>query len=183
MKWAVFLDRDGTINEEVEYLTDPDDVRLLPGATEAVRMLNEVGVPAILVTNQSAIARGYLSPMRLEEIHREIGRQLAARSAHLDAIYVCPHHPDEGCACRKPNPGMLERAAEERSLDLCRSFMVGDKASDMEAGRRAGCQTVFVLTGYGAQQRQEVTRAGLADFVARNLLEGVKWVLAQRRQY
>lgn len=180
MKWAVFLDRDGTINEEVEYLDDPEDLRLIPGAAEAIRLLNQARVPAIVVTNQAGVGRGYFSEARVEAIHQQLTKQLAAHGARLDAVYYCPHHPDEGCDCRKPNPGMLKRAAQEHGIDLGRSFAVGDKVSDLEAGRRAGCRTVLVLTGYGAEA-QEVFKRGdfQPDFTARDLLEAVRWILAQ----
>lgn len=181
MKWAVFLDRDGTINEEVEYLDDPQDLRLIPGAVEAIRLLNEAGVPAIVVTNQAGVGRGYFSEARVEAIHQQLAKQLAAHGAHLDATYYCPHHPDEGCDCRKPNPGMLKRAAQEHDIDLGRSFAVGDKVSDLEAGRRAGCRTVLVLTGYGAEAQESFKRSDFQpDFNARDLLQAVRWMLAQQ---
>lgn len=180
MRPAVFLDRDGTINEEVNYLDRADDLRLIQGAGQAIHLLNEAALPVILVTNQSAIGRGYSSKARLDEVHRELARQLAGYDAHLDAIYYCPHLPDQGCACRKPQPGLLERAAEEHGLDLGRCFLIGDKASDLEAGRRAGCRTVLVLTGYGAEQRAGIEAGIPPDSVARDLLEAVHWILAQR---
>jgi D-glycero-D-manno-heptose 1,7-bisphosphate phosphatase len=180
MKWAVFLDRDGTINEEVEYLDDPDELRLIPGAAEAIHFLNQAGVPAIVVTNQAGVGRGYFSEARVEAIHQQLAKQLAAHDARLDAIYYCPHHPDEGCDCRKPKPGMLKGAAREHGLDLSRSFAVGDKVSDLEAGRRAGCRTVLVLTGYGTEAQEAFKHSDFQpDFTARDLLEAVRWVLAQ----
>lgn len=181
MRTSVFLDRDGTVNVEVDYLDDPDDLRLIQGAGRAIRLLNEAGFYVILVTNQSAIGRGLFSTARLAEIHDELVRRLAAYDAQLDAIYICPHRPDEGCACRKPEPGLLQRAAKEHSLDLSRCFVVGDKASDLEAGRRVGCRTVLVLTGYGAEQRAACEASTLPDFVARDLSEAVCWILSQGR--
>jgi len=180
MRAAVFLDRDGTINEEVDHLVHPVDLRLIQGAGQAIRFLNEAALPAILITNQSALGRGYLSKARLNEVHRELAQQLAHYDAHLDAIYYCPHRPDQGCACRKPEPGLLERAAEEHHLDLGRCYLVGDKASDLEAGRRAGCRTVLVLTGYGAEQRADIEASTPPDYVAGDLLEAVHWILTQR---
>jgi len=179
MHAAVFLDRDGTVNEEVNYLDDVENLRLIQGAGQAVHLLNQAALPAILVTNQSAIGRGYFSTARLDELHRELDRQLAAHDAHLDAVYYCPHHPDEACTCRKPQPGLLEQAAEEHGLDLSRCFLVGDKASDLEAGRRAGCRTVLVLTGYGAEQRAAIEASTPPDCVARDLLEAVQWILTR----
>ena len=179
MRPAVFLDRDGTVNEEVSYLRHAENLRLIQGAGQAIHLLNEAALPVILVTNQSAIGRGYFSRARLNELHRELARQLADCGAHLDAIYVCPHRPDEGCDCRKPQPGLLELAAEEHGLDLRRCFLIGDKASDLEAGRRAGSRTVLVLTGYGAEQRAAIEASTPPDFVARDLLNAVHWVLTQ----
>jgi D-glycero-D-manno-heptose 1,7-bisphosphate phosphatase len=179
MRAAVFLDRDGTINEEVNYLDQADDLRLIQGAGEAIHLLNEAALPAILITNQSAIGRGYFSKARLNKIHRELARKLAGYDAHLDAIYYCPHRPDQGCTCRKPQTGLLELAAEEHGLDLDRCFLIGDKASDVEAGRRAGCRSILVLTGYGAEQRAAIEASTTPDFAARDLLEAVHWILAQ----
>lgn len=180
MKWAVFVDRDGTINEEVEYLNVPEDLRLIPGAAEAIRLLNEARVLVIVVTNQAGIGRGYFPEARLIRIHQELAKRLATHGARLDAIYYCPHRPDEGCACRKPNPGMLVQAAEKYAINLKHSFMVGDKRSDLEAGHRAGCRTVLTLTGYGLQTREILGNTHLTpDYVARYLLEAVKWILMQ----
>jgi histidinol-phosphate phosphatase family protein len=180
MKWAVFLDRDGTINEEVEYLDDPQDLCLIPGVAEAIRLLNQARVPAIVVTNQAGVGRGYFSEARVEAIHQQLAKQLAAHGARLDVIYYCPHRPDEGCDCRKPNPGMLKRAAQERDIDLGRSFAVGDKVSDLEAGRRAGCRIVLVLTGYGAEAQESFEHSDFQpDFTAQDLLQAVRWILAQ----
>jgi D-glycero-D-manno-heptose 1,7-bisphosphate phosphatase len=183
VKGAVFLDRDGTINEEVEYLNDPQQLRLIPGAAQAIRDLNEAGVPVILTTNQAGIGRGYFSEDTVRAIHQELSSRLAAHGAHLDAIYHCPHHPDEGCDCRKPRPGMLIRAAEEHGLDLGQSFVAGDKVSDLDAGRRVGCRTVLVLTGYGSEQRDAFDQCGFQpDHVSDDLLAAVGWILAQERE-
>ena len=177
-KWAVFLDRDGTINKEVRYLHDPDDLGLFPHAAKAIRLLNEANVPAIVVTNQAGVGRGYFAEEVVRAVHKRLAKKLAAHGAYLDAIYYCPHHPDEGCTCRKPNPGMLLQAAHEHTIDLQRSFVVGDKISDLEAGRRVGCRTVLVLTGYGTEMRGRLNHSTLQPaLVAQNLLEAVKWIL------
>lgn len=153
---AVFLDRDGTVNEQMGYINHLSRFVLLPGAAQAIRRLNEHGIPAVLVTNQSGLARGYFPAALLEAVHAEMERQLAAAGAHLDGIYVCSHHPEakveehrRACRCRKPQTGLLEQAAAELNLDLSRSFMVGDRWSDLECGVRAGAAPVLVLTGYG----------------------------------
>ncbi len=180
MRWAVFLDRDGTINEEVEYLHEPDELRLLPGTAQAVRLLNQAAIPVILVTNQAGVGRGYYSEAAMHALHSELAVRLAARGAHLDAIYHCPHHPDENCDCRKPKPGMLLQAAAEHGIDLRRSFVIGDKMSDLEAGKRAGSHTVLVLTGYGrAERRAFQGRDFQPDHVGEDLLAVVRWILAR----
>jgi D-glycero-D-manno-heptose 1,7-bisphosphate phosphatase len=176
---AVFLDRDGVICEEVDYLSDPDQLRLLPGAAEAIRQLNDAGVPTILVTNQSGIGRGYFTAEAVDAIHDRLRAELAAQGASLDAIQCCPHRPDEGCQCRKPRAGLLRRAAAEHGVELRASVMVGDKLSDLEAGRAAGCGTVLVLTGYGGRERHGVTAD---DHVADDLRAAVEWILAQRKE-
>jgi len=159
---AVFLDRDGTIVREVDYLRSVDQLRLLRGAAEAIRRLNEAGFVVVLATNQSGIARGLLTESDLQAVHDELQRRLAQRGAHLDAIYHCPHHPEASvqayrkrCRCRKPAPGLLQRAARELDVDLARSFAIGDSARDVEAGARAGCRTILVRTGYGRHTEQD----------------------------
>ena len=153
---AVFLDRDGTINEQMGYINHISRFVLLPGAAQAICRLNEHDIPVVVVTNQSGLARGYFPASLLEEVHAELVRLLAAEGARLDGIYVCPHHPEakveqyrQVCRCRKPQIGLLEQAAAELDLDIARSFMVGDRWSDLECGVRAGAVPVLVLTGYG----------------------------------
>lgn len=154
---AVFLDRDGTLIEEVHYLARPEQVRLIPGAAEAVRRLNHLGVLVVVVTNQAGVARGYFPESRVAEVHAHLAMLLAEQGARVDAFYFCPHHPTEGagayrvaCDCRKPRPGMLLAAARDLDIDLSRSWMIGDKPCDAEAGRAAGCRSVLVRTGHGA---------------------------------
>jgi D-glycero-D-manno-heptose 1,7-bisphosphate phosphatase len=182
MTWAVFLDRDGTINEEVGYLHDPQQLRLIPGAAEAIRRLNQAGVRVILVTNQAGIGRGYYELEAMTATHEALAEKLAAHGAHLDAVYYCPHHPDVDCECRKPQPGMLLQAAQEQGIDLRRSFAVGDKVGDLEAGRRAGCRTVLVLSGYGLQTRATLDESEhQPDHVSDDLAEAVQWILQQEQ--
>ena len=150
---AVFLDRDGTLIEHVPYLSDPALVQLLPGAAEALRRFRRAGFACVLVTNQSAIGRGMLTEERLDEIHTEMNRQLAARGATIDAIYYCPDAPagDDRTVVenpdRKPGPGMLLRAAADLKLDLGASWMVGDLISDVLAGQNAGCRSILLESG------------------------------------
>lgn len=183
---AVFLDRDGTLTEEVGYVNHPKRLRLLPRTGEAIRRLNAAGVPAVVVTNQAGIARGYFTQDILDATHAELRAQLAAEGAHLDGLYLCPHHPTEGeppyrmrCECRKPKPGMLLQAASDLDLDLHRSVMVGDKGSDLEVAPLVGARGVLVLTGYGLGE-WEFRRDRLPvtpDHVATDLFDAVEWVL------
>lgn len=189
MRRAVFLDRDGTLIEEVDYLSSPSQVRVLPGVPQALTGLRELGFLAVLVTNQSVIARGLLTEVGLEEVHAEMGRQLGqAPSAEVDAIYYCPHHPYAGnppyrciCECRKPKPGLLIQAAADLDIDLRHSYMVGDKLSDLEAGWNAGCRSILVLTGYGKEVREQLRAPVLEriDHIADDLGDAAKWVAAQ----
>lgn len=162
MKSAAFLDRDGTINIEKEYLYQISDFELIPGAAEAVRLLNQAGIMVIVVTNQSGVARGFYTEDDVENLHRHISRTLESYGAHIDAWLYCPHHPDGRgsyalpCSCRKPSPGMLQEAAVRYDVDLTHSTMIGDKLADMEAGRAAGCRTILVRTGYGVHDEQFV---------------------------
>jgi D-glycero-D-manno-heptose 1,7-bisphosphate phosphatase len=188
---AVFLDRDGTICEEVGYLDSPEQLRLIPGAGVAIRLLNEHGLKAVVVTNQSGVARGLFSEERLEEIHRELSMQIRAEGAFLDGIYFCPHHPTEGkgpylrlCDCRKPASGLILRAAVELDLDLRRSYCVGDRRADLECGMRVGARGVLVLTGYGKEERSFVgdDPGRRPSFVAAGLREAVQWILKDLRE-
>ncbi len=181
MKPAIFLDRDGTINEEVDHLCDPDKLVLIPGAAAAVARLNALGIPVVVVTNQSGIGRGRFSWDDFDAVMDRMAFLLAAEYARVDAIYAAPHH-EEGQGEyavadhpeRKPNPGMLVRAAEEHGLDLSRSWMVGDKAIDLDAGRRAGCKVALVRTGYGHK-----VDGSKADLVAADLPAVLDQILAQ----
>lgn len=162
MKRAVFVDRDGTINEEKEYLYRTEDFAFIPGAPEAIRLLNEAGFLVIVVSNQSGVARGYYTEEDVHLLHRHIAALLEQSGARVDAWYYCPHHPaGRGsyalpCRCRKPLPGMLLEAARRFDIDLESSFMIGDKLVDMQAGAAAGCRPILVRTGYGAQEEQGV---------------------------
>jgi D-glycero-D-manno-heptose 1,7-bisphosphate phosphatase len=184
---AVFLDRDGTISEEVDYLTHEDQLRLIDGVAEAIKSLKDAGFKVVVITNQAGIARGYLSEQALDRIHEALKETLAIHNARLDAIYYCPHHPTEGlaryqvaCECRKPGPGMLKRAAGELKLDLSRSFVVGDKLSDLEAGYAVGCRGILVETGYGRQAQHQLDGGRRRPHhVASNLLAASQWIIAQ----
>ncbi len=186
---AVFLDRDGTLIKEKGYLRDPGAVELETGAAEAVRVLNRAGIPVVVVTNQSGIARGYYTQEDLGRIHQTLHRLLAAEGARLDGIFFCPHHPDgtvpayrTGCACRKPATGMLERAARDLSLRLRGSCLVGDKRTDMQCAEAAGLVGILVTTGFGKQEWLETLRDPASpqpSLVAGSLLEAVERVLVE----
>jgi D-glycero-D-manno-heptose 1,7-bisphosphate phosphatase len=180
MKRAVFLDRDGTINVEKEYLYLAADFEFVPGAAEAIRLLNQAGFMVVVVTNQSGVARGYYTEDDVEQLHRHIDHELERGGAHVDTWLYCPHHPaGRGsyalpCNCRKPLPGMLRDAAALHDIDLDNSVMIGDKLADIEAGIAAGCRTILVRTGYGAGEEQHV---GAQTTVCDDLLSAVKLLL------
>jgi D-glycero-D-manno-heptose 1,7-bisphosphate phosphatase len=176
---AVFLDRDGTINEEVNYLGRVEDMRWLPGAREAICALEQHGWLVVLVTNQSGIGRGYYTTEAMQAIHARMQADLAALGAGFDAIYYCPHTPEQGCACRKPRPELFQQAVRELGIDLRQSYAVGDKLSDLLPGRELGCGTVLVLTGYGPTHAEMARQQGFVpDHVAQDLGTAVEWITA-----
>jgi len=171
---AVFLDRDGTMAKDVPYCRHPQDFELFPGTAKAVRLLNEHGFKVIVVTNQSGIARGYFTEETLVEIHHKMKEELAKEGAWVDAIYYCPHHPDDNCDCRKPKPKLVLQAAKDYDIDLKQSFMVGDLQMDIELGKVVGCKTIFAgdPSLIGSEQ-------AMPDAIIPDLLEAaqtiVKW--------
>jgi D-glycero-D-manno-heptose 1,7-bisphosphate phosphatase len=188
---AVFLDRDGTISEEVGYINHLDRLQIYPWTAEAIRRLNLAGLPVIAVTNQSGVGRGYFTEKLVRRAHRKIASQLAARRARLDAFYYCPHHPTAplkayriDCRCRKPSPGMVEEAAKRFHIDLKSSYVVGDSYRDMQLGFNVGAHTALVMTGYGRGEykyhRHKWPR--MPDLIAENLLEAVKKILEEPTQ-
>jgi len=184
---AVFIDRDGTLIEDPGYLRDPAGVRLLPGVSEAIRSLRQAGYRVVVVTNQSGVARGFLTERTLEAIHTELRRQLAEHGAALDGLYYCPYHPDgrvEGYAVesdlRKPAPGMLFQAARELDIDLSNSWMVGDSPVDIQAGRSAGCRTIRLTSPGSASVDHNVPLIEvLPDHTAADLVEAARIILGQ----
>jgi D-glycero-D-manno-heptose 1,7-bisphosphate phosphatase len=176
---AVFLDRDGTINEEMGYINHLSRFLLLPRAAAGIRRLNRAGFKVFVVTNQSGAARGYFPPELVDRVHDKMRAMLAAAGAWVDGIYVCQHGPDAGCACRKPNPGLLRQAAREHGLDLGRSYLVGDRHVDIRTAAAAGAQGILVLTGYGLGEYELFSaawelkpRAVVADLAA-----AAAWIL------
>lgn len=173
----LLLDRDGTLIEEREYLHDPAEVRLVPGAAATLRLAKDLGWGIAVVTNQSGVGRGMFTMEDVERVHAEIASQLAREEATVDGFYVCPHGPDEGCDCRKPAPGLALRIEEELGANLRHSIVVGDKRSDLDLGRAVGAATVLVSTGYGEQERAE----GAYDHLAANLGEVARIVEERAR--
>ena len=177
---AIFMDRDGTVSEEVGYMYHAGLYRLFPWTGEAIRRINQSGMKSVLITNQSGVERGYFKESTVHEVHQILQDELGQWDAHMDAIYYCPHAPDRGCECRKPKPGMLLRAARELDIDLNRSFMIGDRFVDVRAAHAAGVRSILVCSGDG---REEMAKyAGLSgpqpDFVADNLLHAIEAILS-----
>jgi D-glycero-D-manno-heptose 1,7-bisphosphate phosphatase len=183
---AIIMDRDGTVCDEVGYVNHVDRVRLLPRSAAAIQAANDAGFQTVVVTNQAGVARGYFAEALIDEVHDRVRELLAEGGARLDGIYYCPHHPEVGgpaykkrCTCRKPSPGMLERARDEMGIDLSGSYMIGDTVKDVEAGHRAGTTTVLVLTGYGKGELAYQSHAWTVkpDHVAADLQDAVTWIL------
>ena len=184
---AVFLDRDGTINEQMGYINHINRFHLLPGAAESIRKLNGIGIPVVVVTNQSGLARGYFPESLLVAVHEKMEKQLAEKGARVDGIYICPHHPEakeekfrRNCNCRKPKNGLFKAAAEDLHIDLTRSYVVGDRWSDLKAADKCGSKGILVLTGYGQGDfdyigpQQQIQ----PHFVAEDLAEAVDWIVS-----
>ena len=187
MNRAVFIDRDGTISEEVGYVNHPSRFHLLPRSAEAIRLLNEAGWLAILVTNQAGVARGYFSEDMIKQVHERLNSELERAGARLDAIYYCAHHPSVGeapyrsdCDCRKPKPGLILRAVTEFDIDLASSWMIGDRLGDIQLAQNAGVNSGFVLTGSGRGEweHQRSSWTVEPDLVAEDLLEAVQKIIA-----
>lgn len=176
---AVFLDRDGTLNEDTGYPADFRQVHIYPEAFEAVRMLGRAGFATVVVTHQSGLARGYFGAAELGELHARFLGEFARRGAPLDALYSCPHGPGEACACAKPRPGLGLLAGREHGLDLGASYMVGDKPADVLFGLNIGAVPVLVLTGYGRSAPAELAARGVRPaHTAAHVLEAAEWILA-----
>ena len=188
---GLFFDRDGTLNTELDFLSRPEELQLIPNAARAIREANEFGAKVFIITNQSGIARGLFTETDLGAIHKRLIALLAHEGARVDNIYFCPHHPEYGktpykknCSCRKPKPGMLKKAKKEHGIRLSESFVIGDRCIDMKAGKAAGCTTALVLTGYGAVERDECIDNKCVDFVASDAFHAwrqVKEILLQRQ--
>lgn len=179
------MDRDGTINEEVGYLKSLDQLSIFSSTFEAIRMINESGMKAVVITNQSGVARGFFDELFVDNVHEMINTLLKKKGSFIDRFYYCPHHPTEGqgkyrveCDCRKPKTGMLIRASEELGIDLSRSYMVGDMQKDLKAAANAGVKGILVRTGYG----NDVSDTEGIACVAENILDAVKWIMKDMEQ-
>jgi D-glycero-D-manno-heptose 1,7-bisphosphate phosphatase len=190
LRRAVFFDRDGTLNEEIGYVGDPSRIRLLPGAPEAVGAVNRAGFDAIVVTNQSGIARGLLTVDAVQSVNQRVLELLELHGSQVDAVYYCPHHPEGTveayralCDCRKPAPGMLRQAAKDRGLTLDASYVIGDKACDVGLAVAVGAKGILVKTGYGNSEVAKIRERGYTvAFMADNVLEAVQWILEDAGQ-
>jgi D-glycero-D-manno-heptose 1,7-bisphosphate phosphatase len=176
----VVLDRDGTLNVEKGYVCDPADLELIPGVAEGLRLLQKHGFGLVVISNQSGIGRGIVTRDAVDAINARLGELLQRQGVELDGIYYCPHSPEQNCSCRKPNPTMIYQAAEDLNFNPRESFVVGDKCSDLEMGKRANAVTILVLTGYGRQQPTQER----ADFVAEDLRQAAAIIvkLSQRHK-
>lgn len=189
---AIFLDRDGVINEEVGYLDSLAKLKVIPSAYEAIRLINESGMKAIVVSNQAGVAKGLFTEDFVRKTNDCLQTILSQQGAYINNFYYCPHHPTEGtepyrriCDCRKPAPGMLLRAAQDLNIDLKKSYLVGDRFRDMEAAKKAEVKGILVKTGYGNELLQDdgpdkSTSESKPDFIAADILEAVKWILRDR---
>lgn len=198
---TIFLDRDGTINQEVHYLHRPEDLILLPGAASAIRLFNENGFRVVVVTNQAGVARGYYTEEDIDKLHQYLNQILEAEGAHIDQFYYCPHHPDYGtknyrkvCHCRKPDTGMFEASERDGFVDKAHSYMIGDKWIDTQAGDRFGVHPILVGTGYGMELYQEYQKEKGAEnssskdlehpmeFFGQDLLEAARWIAEREKK-
>lgn len=178
MKKAAFLDRDGVINRKMpdgQYVTRWEEIEFLPKVPEAISLLAKAGFYVLVVTNQRCVAKGLLTASELEKIHTRMCQELAAQGASIAEVYYCPHESDPPCGCRKPAPGLLLKAAREHAIDLQGSWMIGDSAIDVEAGREAGCKTIQIMDGSSAEESQ-------ADLRAKTLFDAAKQMLALKIQ-
>lgn len=183
---AVFLDRDGTINEQMGYINHLSRFKLLPKVADAISLLNRNEIQVVVVTNQSGLARGYFPITLLETVHKKMIRLLKEKNAFIDGLYICPHHPEAkeiqyrlDCSCRKPKTGLLEQASEELHLDLSNSYMVGDRWSDLKCGNAVGAKSILVLSGYGRGDLDYIgpTQEVQPQHIAEDLLKAAEWIV------
>jgi len=174
---AVFVDRDGTINANLGYIDDPNDLKIYPSVAKGIKILKENGFKIIVITNQSGITRGYFSEEILEKVHQKMKNELSKKGASIDAIYYCPHHPNDGCNCRKPNTGLFQQAIRELNIDVKRSFIIGDRMLDVEAGYKIGCKTVLVPENKEKVEKEMEESNIEPDYICDDFYSGAKWIL------
>ena len=190
MKKTVFLDRDGTINQDIGYLNHPDQLELIPRAADAIRLLNDAGFLVVVITNQAGVAKGLIPEEQLPAIQEAFFSLLQKEGAEIDGYYFCPHYPEGSvekytcsCECRKPAPGLLLKASEDMDIDFKRSYVVGDKVSDVQLAHNVGATGVLVLTGYG---RDELNRYpedyAPSHYTCNDLYDAVQWILKQNNE-
>ncbi|WP_320042208.1 D-glycero-beta-D-manno-heptose 1,7-bisphosphate 7-phosphatase [uncultured Desulfobacter sp.] len=180
-EYTVFIDRDGVINHDSDaYIKHPDEFHFISKSPEAVALLSAGGFQVILITNQSAVGRGMISESTLDAILKKMILGVEQAGGRIKDIFFCPHTPDQGCDCRKPEPGMILQAMKRHNIDLKKAFMIGDSAKDIECGKNAGCaQTILVKTGNGKKALVALTEKGIApDFIAKDLYEAACWITA-----
>ncbi len=181
-KRAIFLDRDGTLNEDPNYLNHPNQVKLLPGVTQGLALLQKAGFLLIVISNQSGVGRGLIQLSAIPEIHARLDDLLRTAGIRLDDYFLCFHTPHDHCACRKPKPKLLLEAAEKHGISLSESFMIGDKSSDLAAGHAAGCKRVILVrTGEGQETEREIKKHNTKEpgFIADSLQQAAQWILSQ----
>lgn len=190
MKTTVFIDRDGTINRDVGYLNHPNQLELIPGAAAAISNLNRAGLLVVVVSNQAGIAKGFIQEKQVPAIHEAFLEILSQEGARIDGFYYCPHHPQGlvkkytcSCICRKPAPGLLLRASEEMNIDLARSYVVGDKVSDMQLAHNVGATAVMVLTGHGRRHQSNYPAdCHRPHYTCNDLYDAVQWILKNNKE-
>jgi D-glycero-D-manno-heptose 1,7-bisphosphate phosphatase len=184
MKKAVFIDRDGTINVDVKYMSRVKDLKYYPGVLEGIKLISRANYLIVIITNQSGIARGLFTENKLNQIHQHITADIVNAGGKIDGIYFCPHHPDEGCRCRKPETLMFERAIKDLGIDICKSYMVGDRMLDIEAGFKMGCRTVLVPekgheNDVALEQANSVVKP---NFKTDNFLKAAEWIVSDSQR-
>jgi histidinol-phosphate phosphatase family protein len=174
---VAFIDRDGTIIEDKVFLGNPDEIEFFPGAIEAVKILRKSRYKIVVISNQSGIGRRILTKEMVKEVNDCLLQRLKEKDAPVDALYFCPHHPDDNCDCRKPKTGMIKKAVTELKLDLKNAVVIGDHLCDIELGKNIGAKTVLVLTGHGKKELDQLKNTGVKpDFIAKDLLDAANWV-------
>lgn len=181
MKRAIFLDRDGTINVDTGYLSEPDSLVIIRGAKKGIRMLKKNGFMVFIITNQSGVGRGYFSLEQLEAVNQRLLQELAKDGIVIDDVRFCPHHPQQKCSCRKPEPQLVSDLIRQYEIDAENSYFVGDKLLDVKTGKNVGCKTILISddSGFIFEEEEDWTQP---DFVAKNLYEGAKWIVKDMKK-